>query len=243
VVRQNQRRSSLIITDWAVQPLSDKGIINSGGLWALDGHARDAHGTYAWSLVIKVLRRPQRELSPSDPWYWKREVDFAQSCFPSRLPESIRAPRFYRVDKHRDAVWLLMQRVRQSSSEAWTPDDFRRTAHDLGRWNGACLTQFGRPTEPWLPRHHYLTVMKDSTAEDWAFPLNQKYLSPSLRTVTRSSLPSASGSHTRSMCSRTHLAIWTPSTATCFCAREPQGSLKSSSLIGPTAVSHRLARS
>lgn len=47
VVRQDQRRSSLIITDWAVQPLSDKGIINPGGLWALDGHARDAQGTYA----------------------------------------------------------------------------------------------------------------------------------------------------------------------------------------------------
>ena len=45
VVRQDQRRSSLIITDWAVQPLSDKGIINPGGLWALDGHARAAHGT------------------------------------------------------------------------------------------------------------------------------------------------------------------------------------------------------
>jgi hypothetical protein len=74
VVRQDQQRSSLIITDWAVQPLSDKGIINPGGLWALDGHARDAHGSYAWSLVIKVLRRPQRVLSPSDPWYWKREV-------------------------------------------------------------------------------------------------------------------------------------------------------------------------
>jgi len=182
VVRQDQRRSSLIITDWAVQPLSDKGIINPGGLWALDGHARDAHGTYAWSLVIKVLRRPQHERSPSNPWYCKREVDFVQSALPSRLPGPIRAPRFYRVDEHRDAVWLWMERVRPSSSEPWTPDDFRLTAHDLGRWNGACLIQFGRPTEPWLARHHYLTVMEDSTAEDWAFPLNQKYLSPRLRT-------------------------------------------------------------
>ena len=75
VVRQDQRRSSLIITDWAVQPLSDKGIINPGELWALDGHAHDGHDTCAWSLVIKVLRRPPHERSPSNPWYWKREVD------------------------------------------------------------------------------------------------------------------------------------------------------------------------
>jgi len=182
VVRQDQWSSSLVITDWAVQPLSDKGIINPGGLWALDGHARAAHGTCAWSLVIKVLRRPQHERSPSSPWYWKREVDFVQSALASRLPEPIRSPRFYRVDEHRDDVWVWMERVRQSSSEPWTPDDFRLTAHDLGRWNGACLTQFGLPTEPWLARHHYLTVMEDSTAEDWAFPLNQKYLSPSMRT-------------------------------------------------------------
>jgi hypothetical protein len=182
VVRQDQRRSSLIISDWAVQPLSDKGIINPGGLWALDGHARAAQGPYAWSLVIKVLRRPQHERSPSNPWYWKREVDFVQSAIASRLPGPIRAPRFYRVDEHRDDVWVWMERVRLSSSEPWTPDDFRRIAHDLGRWNGACLTQFGFPTEPWLARHHYLTVMEDSTAEDWAFPLNQKYLSPSIRT-------------------------------------------------------------
>ena len=64
VVRQDQRSSSLIITDWAVQPLSDKGIVNPGGLWALDGHARAAQGTFAWSLVIKVLRRPHHERSP-----------------------------------------------------------------------------------------------------------------------------------------------------------------------------------
>jgi hypothetical protein len=181
VVRQDQRRSSLIITDWAVQPLSDKGIINPGGLWALDGHARAAHGTCAWSLVIKVLRHPPHEVSPSSPWYWKREVDFVQSALLSRLPGPIRAPHFYRVDEHRDDVWVWMERVRPSSSEPWTPDDFRRTAHDLGRWNGACLAQVGFPTEPWLARHHYLTVMQDSTAEDWAFTLNQKYLPPSMR--------------------------------------------------------------
>jgi hypothetical protein len=104
VVRLDQRRSSLIITDWAVQPLSDKGIINPGGLWALDGHARDGHDTCAWSVVIKVLRRPQHERSPSNPWYWRREVDFVQSAIASRLPGPIRSPRFYRVDEHRDDV-------------------------------------------------------------------------------------------------------------------------------------------
>jgi hypothetical protein len=183
VVRQDQRRPSLTITDWAVQPLSDKGIINPGGLWALDGHARDGHSACAWSLVIKVLRRPQREGPPSDPWYWKREIDVVHSGFLSRLPGPIRAPRFYRIDERLDSVWLWMERVRPSSSAPWTPDDFRLTAHDLGRWNGACLTQFGVPTEPWLARGHYLRVMEDSTAEDWAFPLNQKYLSARLRTA------------------------------------------------------------
>lgn len=181
VVRQDQQESSLVITDWAAQPLSDKGIINPGGLWALDGHARTAHGTCTWSLVIKALRRPQHDAPPSSPWYWKREADFVQSAIRSRLPGPIRAPRFFRVDEHRDDVWVWMERVRQSGSEPWTPDDFRRTAHDLGRWNGACLAQLGLPTEPWLARQHYLTVMRDSSAEDWAFPLNQKYLPPSMR--------------------------------------------------------------
>lgn len=182
IVRQDQRRSYLIVTDWTVQPLSDKGIINPGGLWSLNGHARDALGTCAWSLVIKILRRPQHQQSSSDPWYWKREVDVVQSAFASKLPGPIRTPRFYRVDEHADAIWLWMERVQPFSSEPWTSQDFRRTAHDLGQWNGACLAHLGLPTEPWFARHHYLTVMKDSTAEDWAFPLNQKYLPPIIHT-------------------------------------------------------------
>ena len=75
------------------------------------------------------------------PPCWKREVDFVQSALRSRLPGPIRSPRFYRVDEHRDDVWVWMERVRPSSSEPWTPDDFRLTAHDLGQWNGACLTR------------------------------------------------------------------------------------------------------
>jgi len=181
VVRQDQRRPALVIRSWAVQPLSNKGIINPGGLWSLAGHARDGQETCAWSLVVKVLRRPQAELSPSELWYWKREVDFAQSPLRAQLPGPIRAPRFYRVDEYLEDVWLWMEHVRPSSTAPWILDDFRLTAHDLGRWNGACLAQCGLLEAPWLARYHYRTVMDDSSTEDWEFALNQQYLSPSVR--------------------------------------------------------------
>jgi hypothetical protein len=74
-----------------------------------------------------------------------------------------------------------MEHVRPSSTAPWILDDFRLTAHDLGRWNGACLGQFGLIEEPWLARYHYRTVMEDSSTEDWEFALNQQYLSASVR--------------------------------------------------------------
>src|SRR5687767_3947890 len=86
VVRQDQRSPRFAITSWSVQRLSDKGIENPEGLWFLSGEGQDQAGSRSWSLVLKILQRPEQEPLPSDLWYWKRELLFAQSSLLDHLP-------------------------------------------------------------------------------------------------------------------------------------------------------------
>jgi hypothetical protein len=43
VVRKAQRSPSFEITDWSVQPLSNKGIANPDGLWLFSGQGYDSN--------------------------------------------------------------------------------------------------------------------------------------------------------------------------------------------------------
>ena len=60
VVRQDQRSSSFVITDWSVQRLSDKGIANPDGLWLFSGRGHDSHEGHLWSVVVKIYLRRNR---------------------------------------------------------------------------------------------------------------------------------------------------------------------------------------
>jgi hypothetical protein len=182
VVRQDQRSSSFEITEWSVQRLSDKGIMNPDGLWLFSGEGHGNYGSRVWSVVLKVFQCPEEETPLSDLWYWKRELLWAQSGLPENLPERIKAPSFYRLDETPEGAWLWMEHVESHHSAPWGLDDYAFAARQLGYWNGIFVTGKPLPAQPWLARQHYRSWLSGVNPEkDWQFSLHQKYISDDIR--------------------------------------------------------------
>jgi hypothetical protein len=178
VVKQDQRSHAFEITDWTVGRLSEKGVINPGGLWIYSGQGHDDGGIRPWSVVVKTLNRQNDEPPVSDMWYWKREFWVALSRLPERLPGPVVGPRYYRADETPDGAWIWMEKVEDHRPGRWTLDDYTFAARQIGRWNAVCLAENQPTDEPWLARGHYRSFLGwiDEPGV-WKFPLNLKYIS------------------------------------------------------------------
>ena len=59
-VRQAQHDPTFHVLDWTVQPLAHEKIIDTtGGLFLFSGTGSGSAGTASWSIVLKVLNRPE----------------------------------------------------------------------------------------------------------------------------------------------------------------------------------------
>jgi len=183
VVRQDQRSSRFAITSWSVRRLSDKGIINPDGLWFLNGEGYDQAGSRPWSLVLKIFQRPEHESPPSDLWYWKRELLVAQSGLLEHLPGPIKAPHFHRAEETASGAWLWQEYIEpRSFPTTWGVAEYAFAAHQLGYWNGACVTSSPLPVEAWLARQPYRSWYTETNPEhDFRFTLNQRHITGTLR--------------------------------------------------------------
>ncbi len=182
VVCADMRRPAFVVTDWSVRPLSNKGIINPDGLFLVEGHGRDkadpAPVSRPWRVVVKIKQIPERETTPDNLWYWKREVLWFQSGLWKEMPGPVRGPRCYRVAES-DGVWQMwMEHIPDSSPAHWTIEHFRLAARALGRWNGRCFQQSFRPAVPWMTRDpwHGLLEFGNSVPgwQDYSSPFLQK---------------------------------------------------------------------
>ena len=122
VVRQDQRSATFEITDWAVAPLSDKGVSNPDGLFLFNGHGQDHQGQRPWSVVLKALNDRGETLAPSHLWYWKRELLVNQSGFLSNLQGLVATPRCYGIVEREHDGWIWMEHIIARSNERWTLD-------------------------------------------------------------------------------------------------------------------------
>jgi hypothetical protein len=177
VVRQDQCSQSFEITSWSVKRLSNKGVINPDGLWLFSGEGKDGAGPRPWSIVLKILERPEQESPASDLWYWKREVLCVQSGLMERIPGPVKAPRFYKVEENAAGAWLWQEHVENQRPDPWSLDDYAFAAHQLGLWNGASICGIPLPEELWFTQKHYRSwYSKTNPEKDFQFPLNQKYI-------------------------------------------------------------------
>ncbi len=182
VVRQDQSSPSFEITEWSLKTLSHKGIINPDGLWFLSGEGFDREGLRPWSVVLKIVERPDEEPPLSNMGHWKRELLLVQSGLLQRIPGPVKAPIFYRVDETSDGAWLWMKYIDRHRANPWVLDDYAFAARQLGYWNGICIKEMALPTEPWLAKQHYRSWLSDfNPEEDWQFLLHQKYISDDIR--------------------------------------------------------------
>jgi len=176
-VRQVQDDPTFEISNWDVKRLSDKGIANPDGLWLFSGTGGSEHRP--WSIVLKILDRPQEEPPATDMWsYWKREFSFAQSDLSHHLPRSVKAPRIYHIDEKPYGCWMWMEYVTGIQSDSWTLNDYAFAAHQLGLWNGSYLTGKSLPSESWFARQHYRSwLSRTDMQQAIQAPLHQKYIS------------------------------------------------------------------
>lgn len=183
VVRQDQRSPHFDLSSWSVQRLSDRGVVNPGGLWLVSGEGSDHSGFRAWSVVLKILQRPAYELPPSDLWSWKREFLLAQSGLLERLPGPVKAPHFYHAEETANGAWLWQEHIKQGRpTTEWGLAEYAFAAYQLGCWNGACVTSLALPTEPWLARQHYHSWYSSANPDqDFQFSLNQQYIVGEMR--------------------------------------------------------------
>lgn len=154
VVRQDQRNVAFEITDWDVQRLSDKGIINPDGLFLFSGNGHDGAAAQPWSIVLKVLTDPGQEVDPSNLWYWKREMLANRSGLLANLPGPVLAPRCYGIADQPKGSWIWMEHILAKSDQRWTTADYAFAAHQAGCFNAAYLTGTPLPNYPWLCKDH-----------------------------------------------------------------------------------------
>jgi hypothetical protein len=181
VVRQDQRDPQFKIIEWSVRPLNDRGMVNPEGLWLISGHGEVNGVSQPWSIVLKMLDRPDTENPPDARMYWKREYHIAQSGLGERFGSSIRSPHVYRADDASNQVWLWIEHIQDKRPGKWTLAEFEFAARRLGRWNGENIQ---RPLieTPWLVKNLHRAWEKVINLEnDWDSPLHHKYISPGAR--------------------------------------------------------------
>jgi Phosphotransferase enzyme family len=182
VVRKDLYSPTFEITEWSVDRLSNKGFMNPDGLWLYRGLGSDNEGQRPWSVVVKILQRPEEEGPVISYWYWKRELLVAQSGLWEQLPEPVKAPRCYRVEETQEGAWLWLELIENHRPEPWGLDDYAFAARQIGKWNGAIVISGRSFDQPWLTRDQLLTWYPDSDPErDMQFPLNNKHITGVLR--------------------------------------------------------------
>src|SRR5947209_4179349 len=83
--------------------------------------------------------------------YWKREPLAYQSGMLDDRPEGLSAPRcFGVVRKSPTLYWLWLEDLVDDHGGEWTLPRYRRTARQIGRFNGAYLAGRPVPEAPWL---------------------------------------------------------------------------------------------
>jgi hypothetical protein len=152
VVRAILGDSGAIVDEWnrTTIPAGVGGGYFGTALFRFDGTATTSSGIHEWSVVLKILaERPGEE--PSGHPYWKREAEAYRSDILRDVPgEFIRAD-VYRIEEFPgESVWLWLEDVDDEHGGEWPLDQYRRTAHHLGQFNGTFLTGADLPSEPWI---------------------------------------------------------------------------------------------
>jgi hypothetical protein len=173
VVRKDLRQPTLELVDWSVTPLRHEKVIETtGGLYCFKGTGLVGGQVMPWSLVLKIVQRPELGCTEmQELCFWRRELLAYQSGLLADLPEGVRSPRCCGVSEHPGNGWIWLEHVHESGNPIWGLAHFGRAALQLGRFAGAYLAGRPLPGHPWLCRSLFRSMFADD--EWWA-----KYMNP-----------------------------------------------------------------
>lgn len=134
------------------------------GTWrvhAFDGDVERDHCIVKIVVPHHATASPmwQASTSPSDPWYWRREVALLSSGLLDTLPDSrIRPPHVRAVCERDDgSIALFLEDVSGYAGSRWSFARYRVAARHLGRLHGAYLAGAAAPRAGILS-HHWLAA-------------------------------------------------------------------------------------
>lgn len=194
IIQQAPPWADYEVTDWTVEPINHTTLIDTtGGLYRLKGYVRQGAAEMPWSVVLKILSRPDDGCLEPGVWcYWKREALAYQSGVLASLPESIRTPRYLGISEYDDSVWIWIEDISDLTSRSWSLTEYRWAAHQFGRFGGAFLQGVPVPNDPWLCSPFLRSSFADdeplasfndpaSPGSVWSHPLVQQAFADPLR--------------------------------------------------------------
>jgi hypothetical protein len=151
VVAQALGRPRVELAGWTVQTLHG-GAGEALGVYRVSGQAEHGGVTTPWSVILKVLGRPDLGGEPHDWNYWRREALVYQSGLGAHLPPGLTLPRCFGVVEQPGArLWLWLEDAGERPG-AWTLADYGRVAFRIGQFNAEYLTGRPLPDEAWMSR-------------------------------------------------------------------------------------------
>jgi hypothetical protein len=153
-VRRATKSRDAKVVEWRCEPIAWTAIARTtAGIYRVSGTARGSRGKTAWTLLIKVLRRPEEAIEPPEAReYWRREADAYESDVLSDL-DGVSAPRCYGTTTLEDgaSVWLWLEYVVDTET-VWPLSRYAQAARALGIFNGSYVAQRPLPDRTWLSR-------------------------------------------------------------------------------------------
>ena len=158
-------RDHVTADTWQVTPFTRSGGSTTGGIFRVEGSARDGGETIPFALVLKVARAPEAGVmsvsrgalpggwghDATHSHYWRREALAYQSGLLADLAGGLAAPRCYAVqEQSEDSAWLWLEDITDTHGAQWPPERYALAARHLGQFNGAYPVGRPVPSFPWL---------------------------------------------------------------------------------------------
>ena len=147
---------------WELQPFEVQGgrVAGAVGLVRLIGTAQVAGETIPWSVIVKIIRKPEPANDPTGfahipaaSNFWQREILAYQSGILTDLVANLVAPRCYGINEQADGEWRIWLEDITEKPKSWTLERYGIAASHLGQFNGSYLAGRPLPSEqPWAYR-------------------------------------------------------------------------------------------
>lgn len=153
VVRAALGEPGATLSTWDAVPLMRGVGANdaSRSLFVVRGMAYVGPTERQWSMILKGFAPAAERDDPADIFYWKREWLLYTSGLLGGLPGGLRAPHCYGCDELAGGTLRLwLEHVWEDGERIWPLARWALTARQLGRFNGAYVTEGGLPRTSWL---------------------------------------------------------------------------------------------